>query len=301
MKRIILGDKSFLIKNYYCSEDGSYIQKEDGKLWIYVNVTDICQANCPFCVNPSKSILCKNSFNIESFGRVLKKINPFVYGISLTGGEPMLNTALIEDIVVVVKKSLDSKVELDMVTNGINLDVLPKLRGIQRFSSIHISRHGITDEDNEKLMGWKSPTEQELRELVHKMPDPGMITFNCVLQKGGVSDLESMADYLEMSARIGVLNTSFIGLFLTNDYCMKHYISPAELDFSKDSRFRLWNHFHDYQYCQCSSGDYLSQNGYVRFYYRCPGNRTAPYVRQLVYTADNRLLDGFGGSEIHVL
>ena len=24
----------------------------DGKLWLYVNVTDICNGSCPFCINP---------------------------------------------------------------------------------------------------------------------------------------------------------------------------------------------------------------------------------------------------------
>ena len=126
-----------------------------------------------------------------------------------------------------------------------------------------------------------------------------MTVMNCVLQQRGVHDLESVRAYLEMAAWIGAANVSLIGMFKANNYCRINYISPANLDLSGDPRFTVWNHFHDYDYCQCLSGDYRAQSGYIRFYYRCPGKTAGPDVcRQLVYGSDNVLRAGFGNAEV---
>ena len=107
-----------------------------------------------------------------------------------------------------------------------------------------------------------------------------------------------MAEYLEMAAQTGVRNTSFISLIPANDYCIEQFVHPDSLHLEKDERFRIWNRFHDHDFCSCSSGDYKAASGWVRFYYRAPGRAAVPYARQLVYTADNRLLAGFGGPSI---
>ena len=134
-------------------------------------------------------------------------------------------------------------------------------------------------------------------------PYPNDITrfvFNCVLQKDGVHDIEGIAEYLEMAAEAGISNTSFISMIPANGYCMDQFVDPEMFNLENDSRFRVWNHFHDYEYCSCSAGDYRARKGWVRYYYRSPGKEKAPYSRQLVYTENNRLLDGFGGNQIYV-
>ena len=130
------------------------------------------------------------------------------------------------------------------------------------------------------------------------MQDPGKVVFNCILHKDGIHSVDGMAEYLEMAAQTGVRNTSFISLIPANDYCREQFVHPDSLHLEKDERFRIWNRFHDHDFCSCSSGDYKAASGWVRFYYRAPGRAAVPYARQLVYTADNRLLAGFGGPSI---
>lgn len=113
-----------------------------------------------------------------------------------------------------------------------------------------------------------------------------------------IHDLRTTSDYLEMAADICASNVSFIGMFEANSFCKEQYISPATLGFEKDSRYSIWNRFHDHQFCQCLTGDYRARNCYIRFYYRCPGTVIMPlYCRQLVYGADNVLRQGFGDAE----
>jgi|BioPla2DNA2_1021312.scaffolds.fasta_scaffold29707_3 molybdenum cofactor biosynthesis enzyme MoaA len=298
MKEIVIGKRTLHIKDYHCAAfDGEHIPRNDNKLWLYVNVTDICNAVCPFCVNPSRAN-GRNSFSVSVFKQILEKVSPFVYGVSITGGEPMLYPKLVDEVALIVTDIIGTNIELDLVTNGTKLNEIRKLKMLDRFESIHISRHKIDDEGNAVLMRAKTPTIKEIKELVCMLDDPAKVVLNCVMQKGGVSNASEMADYLEMAAWAGVKNTSFVGFFMANQFCKDNYISPASIDLSHDKRFRVWNKFNDYDYCSCSSGDYRAENGNVRFYYRCPGKSGANYCRQLVYAADNKLLDGFDGLEI---
>lgn len=297
MRIIQIADRQIAIKDYYCSENGDYILKEDGKLWLYVNLTDVCPAACPFCVNPGRNT-GMTDFNLSVFRETLKRIRPCVYGISFTGGEPMLDPELLNQAIEVTAEIMGRDIEIDMVTNGIHLGMIPSMSSVSRLDSIHLSRHRINDQENREIMGFNAPGISDIQEVLLKLDDPAQIVLNCVLSKNGISSVDMAAEYLEMAADIGVSNSSFIAMIPANEYCRKEYINPETLDFKADSRFHIWNHFHDHEYCSCSSGDYKAQNRSVRFYYRMPGCKKAPFARQLVYTSDNHLLNGFGQKQL---
>ena len=93
----------------------------------------------------------ENSFSINIFKRIMRKVSPFVYGVSITGGEPMLYPKLVDDVAMIVTDIMGTNIELDLVTNGTNWDEIPQLKMIDRFESVHISRHRIDDEGNAVL------------------------------------------------------------------------------------------------------------------------------------------------------
>lgn len=210
----------------------------------------------------------------------------------------MLRPSLVDDVAAVVTEVLGPYVELDLVTNGTNVAAVPKLKNLKRFESVHISRHRIDDSYNAALFGTRVPGIADIRDVISQLSDPAQIVLNCVMQKGGVCNAADLSEYLEMAAWAGVRNTSFVGMFLANSFCRENYVALSDIDLTGDARFRLWNQFHDHEFCRCCNGDYKTATGYIRFYYRYPGNKKAEYCRQLVYTTDNRLLDGFGGMEI---
>lgn len=281
------------IKDYECSPDGVYLPKSELRLWLYVHITDRCNAACPFCINSEAS--SEHGFDRSAFSMMLEKISPYVSGISLTGGEPMLDTRLLEDVVAIIDRTVAPDIELDLVTNGTSLDRLPHLRGLERFTTIHLSRHAIDDPVNCRLMRWQAaPSLQTIAGVFRDLPDPGCTVLNCVLQKYGVYDILSISAYLEKAAEIGAANVSFIGMFLANGYCRDNYISPDTLGLQSDERYDIWSRFSDHEYCHCLTGDYRAKERYIRFYYRCPGAVVSPYCRQLVYGTDNQLRQGFG-------
>ena len=299
MKTIRIGKHDLQIKDYHCASDHTYLTKEEGQLWLYVNITDVCPASCPFCVNPGRK--CGSSpFNIIRYQETLKAIHKHVYGVSFTGGEPMMEPILLDAAIGVTHEIMGDTIEIDMATSGIHLERIPDFKNLNYLDSIHISRHRINDADNRELMGRQVPSVKEIRALLERIDDPERVVFNCVLDRDGISTPEAMAAYLDMAADIGVSNTSFISMIPVNDYCREHYVDPESFRLEQDSRFRIWNHFHDHDYCSCSTGDYLGKQRKVRFYYRMPGKNRAPYVRQLVYEANNLLFAGFGGIKIEL-
>lgn len=298
MKTIKIGDESLFIKDYYCAQDGqSYVPKTDGKVWLYVNLTDMCPCSCPFCVNPgSKSGGIKIS--AAAFQKTLGLVKDYICGVSFTGGEPLLFPDLLDEAIQTAYEIMGPEVEIDLATSGIMPEKLLSLKALDHLYSIHISRHRVDDDENRHLMRAPTPSQQDLKKLLKEMCEPEKVVLNCILQKDGVHSLDGMADYLEMASQTGVRNVSFIGLIPANDYCREQFIHPAGLHPEEDERFRIWNKFHDHDCCSCSSGDYRAASGWVRFYYRVPGKSSAPYTRQLVYSADNELLAGFGGRKI---
>ena len=296
MGTIRIGHTGLVCKDYECSQDDVYLPKEQLRLWLYICVTDCCPAACDFCVYSASKTGAAKHVDPSRLREVLEQIAPFVSGVSLTGGEPMSDIPLLEDVLQAVRETISPEIEVDMVTNGLNIQRLPSLRGLERFSTVHVSRHAVDDAANASLMRWSAaPPKSVLKAAFSSLSDPGMTVLNCVLQKHGIHDLDSACAYLEMAAEIGAANVSLIGMFHANDYCTANYVSPLSLRLETDPRFTVWNQFHDHEYCQCSTGDYKSSFGYIRYYFRAPGSIPgSACCRQLVYGTDNRLRDGFG-------
>lgn len=299
MKTITIGDCVLEIKDYYCDDGGGYLLREDSKLWLYINIGNVCNAHCPFCINPCRAE-GSTPFNITSFTKTLYQIKDHISGISITGGEPMLFPELVDRVIGVVTEVFDRYIEKDIVTNGFNFSQINDLKHLTDLDSIHLSRHMIDDAENSRVFGISVAAAEEIKYVVSNLSDPAKVVLNCILMKNGVCSVETIAEYLEFAADNDISNTSFIGMAPANRFCIENFVDPASFDLSTDPRFRIWNGFRDHEFCKCSSGSYQAENRPVRFYYRCIGTERAPYARQLVYTADNKLLAGFNGKEIHL-
>lgn len=315
MTEITICGHKLPVKDYHCARNGDcfaasdsheYIKKEELRLWLYVNITDRCNANCPFCVSGA-SAHNNAVVDLEQYKKAIEIAAPYIYGISFTGGEPLLYPELLNDLVSATAEVVPPDLEIDIATNGTNLDKLVNLPCFDRISSVHISRHVADDVANRELMGFAAPSAEKLKSVISALQDPGKIVFNCVMQKGGVENCQDVAKYLDFAISVGVRNSSFISMFHANEYCRQNYISANTFPIICDSdcdewnrehpnaMFHIWNRYNDHAYCRCMSGSYHNAHGHTRFYFRCPGNEQTPdYCRQLVYTADNFLQDGFG-------
>lgn len=227
MKSIVIGDQALIVKDYHCAQYNDYLDKPDGRLWLYVNLTDICNGKCPFCINPSVTE-GKNKVDPSLYRTTLLKIKDRIYGVSLTGGEPMLFPELANEIIGITHEICGSHVEKVIVTNGTGFVNILDTLDIAHLDSIHLSRHMITDSENDKVFGFLTVTSEEIASVLAKMEDPAQIVLNCVLMAGGIDTIQRMAHYLEYAFGIGVRNVSFIGLSRHNDFCVNNYIVYAQ-------------------------------------------------------------------------
>ena len=210
----------------------------------------------------------------------------------------MLCPETVNRVIDAVKEICDHSIEIDIVTNGTAFSKIKELIDIEKLDSIHLSRHCIKDEDNNRLFGFPTEYASDIAAVLNALEDPAMVVLNCVLQKKCIDNEEMVTDYLEFADELGVRNVSFIGMSKLNEYCKLYYVDPAHINWSQNRGFHIWNAYQDHDYCSCSSGSYDGKYGSIRFYFRRIGKGRAPYARQLVYTADNRLLAGFSGNEI---
>ena len=173
MRSIVIGDQHLEVKDYHCAEESDYLDKPDGKLWLYVNLTDICNGKCPFCIN-------------QSVARGKDKVDPSLYR------ETLLH------------------VEKDIVTNGTGFANILDTLNIEHLDSVHLSRHMITDRENDAVFGFQTATSEEIASVLTKMDDPAQVVLNCVLMAGGIDTLQRISHYLEHAFWLGVCNVSFI-------------------------------------------------------------------------------------------
>ena len=322
IEEIQIGNSKLSVKNYHCIEcddnfipckESDYYTKGKPGIRLYVHVTDYCNGNCPFCRRkdePQKD----SEVNPIIFEKYLRQISPFVASVDITGGEPMLFPGLTDELIGIADQILSPETEIDLVTNGTNFHYLPEMGNAARLTSVHLSRHMINDSDNQKLMGYKTPSSEEIVKVIQRLNDPGKVVLNCVLQEDGVASEADIADYLDFSIRLGVRNNSFIGMFRSTAFCREHYVSPWEMPFLTDNgckkwnnehpeqQFAIWNRHADHDFCRCLTGSYHNSYGRTRFYFRCPGDAIRPeYCRQLVYTSDNRVVAGFAQDSIVLL
>ncbi len=290
--------KTLAVKNYVCSKNGCpYKEKEKPiKLQLSICPTSFCGGRCPFCV--AAETKGKREFlDIKKLEKTLLPLHEqnILRGIGITGGEPFTDVGLLNDIVELIFDIFGIEFEIYINTNGSGLRDMHKLRHLEYIDTIHISRHHYDDERNRRYFLLPDiPGEQELTELVKSVNDPQLFVYNCLLLKDGIGTKEDMAKMLEFAARTGVPKVGFVTPMPVNEYVKKNMVGYTELFDREDDRFLFTASYRDFEFCHCQDGLYFSQGGkLVELYGRETAFGNAPYVRGMVYNADNVLRTGF--------
>ena len=297
--------KTLPLKNYICSKNGCpYKEKEKPvKIQLSVCPTSYCGGHCPFCVAAET----KGKREFLDLGKLEKTLIPLheqniLRGIGITGGEPFTDVELLNDIVELIFDIFGIEFEVYINTNGSGLRNMHRIKRLELIDAIHISRHHYDDERNRRYFLGKNNSEceiapadeKELSELVKSVYDPRLFVYNCLLLKDGIGTKEEMVKMLEFAARTGVPKVGFVTPMPVNEYVKKNMVSYKELFDREDDRFLFTTAYRDFEFCHCQDGLYFSQGGkLVEIYGRETAFGNAPYVRGMVYGADNVLRTGF--------
>ena len=290
------------VKNYICSPDGvNYCRKDsDIKLALAVCPVMFCPAGCPFCI--AKNTGSSKRIDIEKFSRVLRalKAEDLVQRIKITGGEPFYDVPFLNEVISLVFEVFGRDFELSVSTNGVHLDRIFEISGLERIESIHISRHHYDDGINRRIFGgFNAPGKDELKEIVSSVSFRDIFVYNCMLLKDFINSPGEAHKLLDFAIETGVPKVGFMECSPVNEYAVANAVPVESVINDDDGSLLFTRGFYDYEFCRCRDGVYLSADGSIEeFYARSTNNDICSYSRCLTFDAENHLRDGYGGNII---
>ena len=295
MKEVELFGKKVVVRDYLCSTDPNVIMDAIPSLRLYIKLTDFCNADCLFCANGNSKDFGNIDFKKLEFVISYLKEKKLLHGISITGGEPMLNPDKMNDLLSMIFK-IDPKMEVAISTNGFNLDKFVGMDHVNDLESIHISRHHYDDMVNREIFSSDSVASfDDIMLLQDSLVDKKIININTLVMKGYIEDLVHIKMMLDHVGKMGVYKNGFVSLMKCNEFSRERFINFNDIFNNLDENFFLGHHFYSREYCECVDGMYLTSYGkMVEFYARMVKDCSCPYTTQLVYTSDNKVTAGFG-------
>lgn len=295
MKKIKVNNEEIIVRDSLCSTNKNKEKKTEPRVRLYIKLTDGCCAKCKFCANGN----CKDfgTIDLNKLEYTIRYLmeNNILHGISITGGEPMMNPEVLNNVLNLIY-SISKDMEVAISTNGYNLKEFIKIDHVNDLESIHISKHHYDDSINYEIFGsTKVASTDDIMYLQDFLDDKRIININTLVMKDYINNLEEIKKMLDYVGKINVYKNGFVSLMKCNDYSKEQFINFNDIFNNLDNNFFLGHHFYSEEYCECVDGVYLSKyNDLVEFYARMVKNCECPYTTQLVYTSDNKLTAGFG-------
>ena len=295
MKTINLFGRDIIVRDTLCSTNPSDLMKVEPSLRLYVKLTDACNADCLFCANKESRDF--GNLDIKKLEFVIRYLldRGLLHGISITGGEPMMNPDKMNDLLHLIY-SIDPNMEVAISTNGYNLKSFLEMEDVNKLESIHISRHHYDDEINYEIFGSRYvASTEDIIALQNGLDDKRIININTLVMKDYIEDLREIKRMLNYVGAAGVYKNGFVSLMKCNHFSRDHFINFNDIFSHLDESFFLGHHFYNGEYCECVDGVYLTdKDRMVEFYARMVKECSCPYTTQLVYTSDNKVTAGFG-------
>lgn len=258
-------DKVIELKDHYCQFfDNKPSPIEEPYINLYVRFKG-CNASCKFCTFMDSAY----PFDVEKFNTILDELNGKVKvrKLGFTGGEPTLNFELFKSLLVLSYITLGNDTEYSVNSNGINFDKIyadDKLLNI--IDRLHISRHHYDDDINNKILGCKSISSSDLKELQSKITDPSFLQISCNLIKGYIDNDGDIKKMLEYANDINIHRVGLVSLMPVNKYAKKNFVSNDLNIFKELFNTHKWS---NKGYCSCSNYIYIPEKidkNYVKLY-----------------------------------
>ena len=278
--KITLFNKEINIKEHYCSCNKKEYLVESPYTNLYVQFKG-CNAKCKFCEYSD----CANTFNMDKFKNIIEELNNQidVRKISLTGGEATINKHFY-DVVDIVK---NTNAFLVVNTNGSNLKEVHKRGYIEKFDSIALSRHHFDDDINNEILGLKSISTEDLKDMKLKN-----LHLTCNLQKDFIHNKETIYKYLEYVSSMNYDDVGFVSLMQINDFAKEQFVDFETIDLESETYHKM-TEWRNKDSCKCNNYLYIAEENVVKVYSRYFMKATE-FVSSLIFDGEN-LKTGFNG------
>lgn len=271
--------KEINLKNYSCCKVKNTEQPAYPIINLYIQTTPACNGKCKFCDTRNQS----TKFNFNLLDSVIQEMSEkHILGkIAIAGGEPLLT---LDRSVRIAEKYKDKYLTLN--TNAFNLDSLKILYPYMK--EIDISKHHYDNSINDKIMGIKTATMEELNS--NNLTDKTSI--NCVFQKEGLSTKDDLYKMMEELGKNNIKNLKAISLLPLTEYAKNNYVDLVTLmqDFESEVND---GYLYDKDMCQCFRFLYVTSSAnLVITTIRETFNDNYSCVKQFVFNGEH-LYDGF--------
>jgi molybdenum cofactor biosynthesis enzyme MoaA len=191
-----------------------------------------CNGGCGFCVEKlrpaargvelasQKTVEADDARYFSALDEVLDALRPLGPSVSLTGGEPSLDSRLPRLLRTLQDRGMRKRT---MTTNGSGLLDVREGRTVVDWVTatgvrhLNLSRALPADADNARLMQLdRAPDRAALAEIVARAVRGGTRPrLSCVLLRDGIADLDGVLEYLANAESLGVDNVVFRQLMTT--------------------------------------------------------------------------------------
>lgn len=305
--KINIFNKQITTKDYYCLlNEETTLQKIDKPfIYLFIQTTNQCQANCPFCIYHNNEII---DFDLDKLSVILREISNsdeyVVRKLNFTGGEPLLNMSLFDKLCNCVVKNFNFKkdvyTEVTLNTNGINLmDVLDYNH---LFDFIALSRHHYLDTNNQHIFKTnKLPSAETIIRFTEELDRKFIMMLRCNLITNQIDSWETIKDYMDFFLDGEIHRFSFVTLMKNNEFCNTHQVDFNTLIKNRPELRKiqqLTRIENNKYYCRCSNYIYQNDKGQLgTFYSRDFCNN---YIKDSTLVYDGKYLRyGFGGEIIY--
>lgn len=162
---------------------------------IYLELSRICNARCPFCRNQTFNT---TDYDLDQIINTLHSIYYLIKTVVIGGGEPTLR---INDVYRLITETKDN-IEWHLFSNGTNKEVLNE-DFIVNNCKINISRHAVDEDLNSNIFHVKRNTIMTLDDIA-KLNEKTEVTLNATCFKGGLDSYDKIMEYIKISKKIGI-------------------------------------------------------------------------------------------------
>ncbi len=286
-------------KGYCCAKNGGdYLPKpEQLNLQLSIMPVNFCPAGCRFCIAQS-TIRDTQRLDLGKLEDTLRKLREaqVVRGISITGGEPFSDVALLNRVINLCFGVFGKHMEVSVNTNGMNIQRICEIDRLSELEALHISRHHYDDALNNRIFGYALPDHNTLSKALHSVSYKDLFVLNCMLLKDFIGSVEEVHRFLDFAIEMGAGKVSFITATPVNDYARTQRVNFSAVLRDEDPQLLFTREYRDHAYCRCRDGVYASAKGQlIEFYGRETRASGCKYARGLTYGADNKLRVNYSG------
>lgn len=161
-----------------------------------IELTEHCNQACQYCFNSCSSLGGHNSFNINQWKTILKKLKTFgLESIHITGGEPFTHPQIIMFIHLVY--ALD--IQVSILSNGFNIAKYSKSYGeiLEKLHHAQISLDSLDKEYLSKIRGYKNALNDAISAIV-SLKHLGVPVEISTVNNGDKNQVDRIIEFAEL-------------------------------------------------------------------------------------------------------